>query len=302
MKAAEHINPIEAELQLGKRHTTDYGKRYEGVVRTEDDSIPITWREPTKRKQSGRAYVMGTGWLGEKASMRRPAHLVVRAGHIAVTFNHNNRGISQVLKQNAGNMAAVIDSMPPGLKLHAVALSMSGGGLPDALNQTKRRVESATAVAAANIPGPHSLLEAATHLGATVPEVLKLARHPRDALYLSLSTWRNCASRLLAVGAEFEAMRHGTEPDGLHAVQARPDAPFLSYMYGDDDHLFPRATQEEAAQRLQFNHVEMYHGGHLALLHSVELSQRILEIDDQVLAGAIVMPPPTPANEFSLAA
>jgi hypothetical protein len=302
MKAAEHLNPIEAELQLGKRHATDYGKRYEGVVQTENDNIPITWREPTKHQQSGRAYVIGTGWLGEKASMRRPAHRVVRAGHIAVSYNHNNRGTTQVLKQNARTMASVIASMPPDLKLHAVALSMSGGGLPDALSQTERHVESATAVAPANIPGPHSLLEAATHLGATAPEVLKLARHPRDALYLGLSTWRNCASRLLAVGAEFEAMRHGTEPDGLYAVQARPDAPFLSYLYGDEDHLFPRAGQEEAAQRLQFDHIEMYHGGHLALIHSVELTQRILEIDDQVLAGAVVIPPPTPTHEFGLAA
>lgn len=299
MKAAERLSPIEAELQLGKRHTTDYGKRYEGVVRTEDDDVPITWREPARRKQSGRAYVLGTGWLGEKASMRRPAHQIVRAGHIAVSYNHNNRGITRALEQNAANMAAVIGAMPPGLKLHAIALSMSGGGLPDALSQTERHVESATAVAAANIPGPHSLLEAATHLGATAPEVLKLARHPRDALYLGLSTWRNCTSRLLAVGAEFEAMRHGTEPDGLYAVQARSDAPFLSYLYGDEDRLFPRAGQEEAAQRLQFDHVEMYHGGHLALLHSVELTQRILAIDDQVLAGMPIQPPPL---EFSLAA
>lgn len=277
-----------AELHLGKKHRTDYGSRYSGVVESDRHETPITWREPPKNKQSGMAYVMATGWLGEKASMRLPAHEAVRAGHIAVTFGYTNRRIDDVLQRNAEDLTNVIDSLPAGLKKSAIALSMSGRVLVQALARTQSELTSATLVAAAGyIDGnDHSWKEIGEHFGATGIEAVGMfIKNPSQALYVGGTTVRNCARRGLAVAAEFGELIHGTEHDNLMALKAEPSAPHMRFMYGVNDRLLPAWAQVESVANLPFDEVESYQGGHLALVHDQALSRRIFELDGRLPLG-----------------
>jgi hypothetical protein len=285
MKASPSSLESSAELRLGKRHITDYGKRYEGVVATEEHDIPVTWREPPKGEQSGRAYVLATGWFGKKDSMRMPAHAAVRAGHGALTFDYTNTRLDHPLERNAADFAAVINEVPADMR-YVIALSMSGGILVDALVQARARVQAATAVAAAGyIRGDHSLMEAAQHLGATTPEVISFGwKSPFTAARLGATTLLHSVSRGPAIAAEFEAMREDRDPANLYAVTSAPNPPFMRFLYGSGDQLFPPEAQAEASSALPFNHREMYQGGHLALVHDIALPRHIFALDDQQVA------------------
>ncbi|HZL07606.1 MAG TPA: alpha/beta hydrolase [Candidatus Dormibacteraeota bacterium] len=282
MQANKHTPQSSPELRLGKGHSTDYGRRYEGVIAVEDREVPVTWREAPKDRQSGKAYALATGWLGRKSSMRKVAHAAARAGHSSLAFDYTNTGTEGALRRNAADFAAAITALPTDRR-YAIALSMSGGIMPDALVQAPVKVEAATAVAAFGyIPGRHSLGEAIQHLGATAPELVTLGwKAPATAARLGAVTFLHSFGRGPAIGAEFEEMREGIEPTNLHAVTSSPDSPVMRFLYGSSDRLFPAAAQAEAGNRLPFHHVAMYQGGHLALVHDVGLSEHIFELDSR---------------------
>jgi pimeloyl-ACP methyl ester carboxylesterase len=284
MKAVKTPNLNEAELHLGKRCDSDYGKRYAGVVKTEDHDIPISWRTPHEDPDS--AYVLATGWLGAKASMRLPAHEAVRAGHAALTFDYTNKGLKQPLERNVSDLAATIDALPEGLRRSTIGLSMGGAVLMKALEQAGSRVASATAVASAGfIDSDYSWLKVAEHFGAVIPEQVDIAlRDPIKALYIGATTLGNCVRRPFAVGAELQGLVHASVHDSVRAVKKAREAPHMRFMYGNGDRLLPAWAQAEAVQGLPFDEVEDYHGGHEELLRRPALAQRIFELDSQLLS------------------
>lgn len=284
MKAVETPTPHEAELHLGKRRDTDYGKHYAGVVKTEDHDIPISWRESHTGADS--AYVFATGWLGAKASMRLPAHEAVRAGHAALTFDYTNKSHRQPIERNVNDLAATIDALPKELRRSAIGLSMGGAVLMKALERVNSRVTSATVVASAGfIDNDYSWWKVAEHFGAVAPEQVDIAlKHPLKALYFGATTLGNCARRPLAVGAELKGLVHASVHDSVHAIKKARNAPHMRFLYGDGDRLLPAWAQEKAVLKLPFDQVEDYSGGHEELLRRPMLARRIFELDSQLLA------------------
>lgn len=283
-----------AELQLGKREQTNYGRRFHGMVKTEKGNIPITWREPTKHEQSEVAYVLSTGWLGEKCSMRIPAHEAVRMGHVAVSFDYTNRSIHHPVKQNEESLTAVIDALPNDLRKNAIGLSMGGRVLTEALTKTESKVQIATMVASAGyIKGNTSRLRALQHFIATAPEAIDfLRRDPIHAWRLGASVMHNCIARNVAVAAEINDLINGSVRDLVEEIKDQPQPPYLRFMYGERDKLLPAQLQIEGLVDLPFDHIEPYPGGHLDLVRHKYLARRIFELDNEVLQS-----PPTPAPQ-----
>ncbi len=278
------------ELRLGKQHIADYGRHFKGVVRTDDREIPISFRQPlnmSARKPS--VYVLATGIMSAKSSMRVLSHEIVRAGHTAIALDYTNTWLKHPLESNAADIAAVIDALDENLTRRAVGMSMGGAALTMALLNIESSVESATFVAPAKYITPkNGHVEFIPSLTSTVPEGLNLlAAKPGQALRLGLNTALTLARRPLAVRGEIRDLSDGTVHDILRAVKAAPNAPHLRLMYGLHDQLILPEGLEEAARLLPFDEVEAYDGGHFSLIHDPERARRILELDGQLAARAL---------------
>ncbi len=290
----------DSELWLGKQHIADYGRHFKGVVKTDDREIPISFRQPFNMDaRLDSVYVLATGIMSAKSSMRVLSHEVVRAGHTAVALDYTNTLLKHPLESNAADIAAVIDALPEGLTRRAVGMSMGGAALTMALLDVKSSVESATFVAPAKYIIPkNGHVELIPSLMSTVPEGLNLLRaKPDQALRLGLNTALTIARRPLAVRAEIRDLSDGTVHEMLRAVKAAPNAPHLRLMYGLRDQLILPEGLEEAARLLPFDEVEAYDGGHFSLVHDPERALRILELDGQLAAKAISLTSlPLPQN------
>ncbi|MEP7204756.1 MAG: alpha/beta hydrolase [Candidatus Saccharibacteria bacterium] len=279
-----------SELQLGKRHIADYGTYYKGVVKTEDREIPISFRQPTdETNRLNSIYVLATGIMSPKSTMRLFSHEAVRYGHTAVALDYTNTWIKHPLESNAADIATVIDALPEDLTRRAVGWSMGGAALTMALLEVESTIESATFVSPAKyIISKNGHVEFIPSLTSTVPEGINLLlTKPDKAFRLGLSTALTLARRPLAVHGEIRDLSAGTVHDMLHAVKAAPNAPHLRLMYGRHDRLIHPKGLEEAAMLLPFDEVEAYDGGHFSLVHDPECAHRILELDRQMATRAI---------------
>ncbi len=274
----------ELHLDLEQGHETEYGTRYEGVVATEDHDIPIVWREPPEHEQNGNIYVMANGWLGAGHSMRLPAHEAAHAGNIAVTFGYTNTGSTEALKENANDMAAIIDAVPEGLNRQAMGLSMGGYVTAMALERAESWVQSATLISSAGfIQRDPTKREVLMHFAA---EGIELAEHaiedPFNVGRLGVSTIKNIVRRRQAVRAEIYELTHGSAHDSIISVKSNPDAPFIRFVYGDKDRLIPADAQEDGIKGMPFDDVLKYRGGHLGPIFRPAVSRRLFELDAEL--------------------
>jgi hypothetical protein len=230
---------------------------------------------------------MTNGWLGTQGSMEVPADEAVRAGHKVLMFDYTNTGRQNALEKNTRDFVAALDVVPKGLKRRALGVSMGGRVQVRGLAQTKKSVEIATIVASAGfIPRElYGWKEVGTHLAATAPELTRIFKSdPARAIRLGATTVVHCARRNQAVWGEFGELIQGDEHAAVRRIKDRRKAPYLRFMGGDGDHLFPWLLQEAAVAGLPFDHTEKYHGGHTRLVHDPELSRHIFELDAE-LAG-----------------
>ncbi len=288
-----YINNFMATLHRAKRIPTDYGRRYNGTVKYEDETslggertVPITWREPPRADRSRAVYVLPTPLFVGKSAMRIPAMEVVKTGNIALTIDYTNKGLRDPLRHNARDVAATVEAIPNGHPRRAAGMSMGGKVLAEVLARGLG-IESASFVASAGfmLQKP-SLVQVIQHFGSVAPEVATLTwRDPIGALHLGRSCVHNCFDRNLAVAAELSALPHSTAHDAVRATASTPDRPLLRFIYGADDKLLPAWAQEEGIAGLPFDDIVKYPGGHLAFVHDPQLVQSIFEGDEYLLSS-----------------
>lgn len=280
MATISRIQPAEAELRLFDRHDKGYGTYYSGVVEAKDREVKISWRQA--ETESGHAYVLATGWLGAKDSMRVPAHEAVRWGHAAITFDYSNQKPDDPIGENVKDLAAVLDALPEYYRKHALGLSMGGYVTAKAVEDNPNRVEEATLVASAGfITGQHSLLEVGKHLSSTLPEFAGLSlHHPGQAAHLWLNSVRNGIHRAKAVGPELAHMMKYPIHESVSNIKAHPTPPRMNFLYGAADGLIPAYAQVEGVDGLPFDHVESYAGRHINLIHDPQVSRSIFRLHE----------------------
>lgn len=288
-----------SELQVVE-HPTSYGSRHEGVVVTEDRTIGVTLRAPFEDEWTGITYVLPHCWTAGKNSMRPTALEVVNAGHQAITFDYTHTGITHALESNAADCAAVMDALPDDTIRRAVGLSMGGPVVTMAILQAESKFEIVTQVAAAGyINRKLTPWKIAKHLLDEGRELPSLYRDPVHALHLTMGVMHNCVDRPLAVIGEFDEMISGTVHDALRRIKHTPDAPYMRFMYGSGDRLFPAAAQLEGVRNPrfdEFDEVVPYNGGHMQLARGDSiLARAILALDAELIL-------PSSTCELSLAA
>lgn len=277
-----------AELKLGKAERTYYGKRYQGLIEGSDRTVRITWREPRRPDLAEHAYLLATGWTGAKNSMRLPAHQAAQAGHVGVTFDYTNRGITTPIKKNADDLRLVHDAMPPELRLRAIGLSMGGRAVTEFL-QEANRIETATLVASAGYKrNGISLTEGVFGVLATSRETTDMIiRHPVHSAHVGLAGLAHCLRRSRAVGAEMLDLMH---PDHtvhhiVDTVKLGERSPYMRFLYGSGDRLINQIAQSAGIEGLPFDHAEPYTGGHIRLVNDPSLSKYIIQLDDALPAA-----------------
>lgn len=282
-----------SELILpNKVRNREYGDYYKGYVKTEEVEdgrtrerrINIALREPAgKGSDPGTVYVNAHGWLvPPKLSMRVPAIEAAKNGFSAVTLEPTNKRVGDPLAKNARDLASVITALSDkGYRQRVLALSMGGRVATQALVEVGSKVDSATLVAPAGyFNRDPSIVETGQHLLKTLPELGKMAaRNPKQSAYLGAKTVHHCVTRGPAIAAEISEVIRGNEYEALNEIKSQPNPPRMQLFYGSNDRLLPAWAFEMSTPDLPLDHVEMYEGGHTALVNNPQLSQRIYELD-----------------------
>lgn len=272
-----------AELKLGKRIDRDYGARYEATVTRDDGGVVKgTYREPRRPDRATAAYVLATGLFGGKNSMRLPALVGAKVGHISLALEYSNQGFGHALDADARDIASGLEALPDELLKRVVALSKAGRTTTRALARTQAHVQAATVVVPAGyIKDNHmSWREGVERIAALGPEVAQLAlAHPLQAAWLGAGCVKNTLSRAGAVFGECHELRDGNEHNNLHIVKARPDAPFIRFVYGTGDMVLPAELQCSSIEGLPLDEIRPYRGGHIDLTTNPAIAATIYAAD-----------------------
>lgn len=273
------------KLKLGKWEERPYGQRATGKVTAGSRDIKVTARRGTTT--DGTTLLLANGWTGGKNSMRKPAIEAAKLGRHAITFEYSNTSSKNALQSNVHDVVDIAEALSNDERLALMGLSMGGAVMTLAMKDLGDKVSRAALVA----PGKYLRSEyysariIAQHLGAEALETRHMYGHPATGIKLLAGSVINCARRPQAVIAEMRELLDGNVHEDLIEVKSKPNAPHVSFFYGDADVLLPAYAQEKSIVGLPFDFVESYVGGHERLVIDPTLAQHIFSLDNQSMAA-----------------
>ena len=213
--------------------------------------------------------------------MRTAAIVATKFGHTAVTMEYTNQGTEGALAQDVQDVVAVTKALPRNTRRAAIGFSMGGAILTMALARTG--VERATLVAPGKYLSPHyySRLEIMRRFVAEIGEAADpgIIGNLRNALWLGATSLMNYARRPWAVHAELVELLRDPVWSALREAKARPNPPYVRFMYGLHDRLLPAEAQRASIADLPFDEVVGYRGEHGRLTYDPTLAADIFERD-----------------------
>jgi hypothetical protein len=272
------------KLKLGKRHETDYGYRYDGVVIADDRKVPVTYRQPPRPDRAISAYVLATGLFAGRGSMRIPAHQAVRAGSLALSIDYTNKGFNHALDSDARDIALVLAALSPKLQKRVIGLSKGGRDTARALVEVGAQVQSATFTASAGFTKKRmSLWEGVRRLAGAGEEVVDIVKKdPLGAARFGASCADNIRHRPVGVLGEMIELLDDDEHASILTVAGSESPPYLRFAYGDEDGLFKSNELIDGATGLPFDDYYRYAGRHMCVAVNPDISREIYRRDSEL--------------------
>lgn len=274
-----------SKISLEKASQRPYGQRQHGQVEfglaNKPHKIDITYRK-TNDDRDKPLYILATGWIGKRDSMRLVAHQLAKAGFNSIAFNYSNIGTKQAINHNKDDLLAIIDSQEQNQKLRLIGLSMGGLVTAKAVKEVGARVDSATLVASAGFMNDGlDYILGAEGLLSTWAEVINMWRfNPSQAMHLGASSVSHCLKRSPAILSEMVELMGTGEQHLIKEIKANKNAPKLNFLYALKDRILPARQQQEGISGLPFDKVEGYNGGHLDLVVYPWLTDHIIELEN----------------------